>query len=330
MIKLDYIWAKRLIKPMTALAAGAKAEWWVTLGWTLTVSLPILFVFVAFGQAPEQKKVVQNIEEINFAPLRVYDPQFDVRFLSKLKVSHSYTHDLDSVSDLSPTIDTVADIFIPIPVKDSTQTPAEPGFTDIIDSLIMSYIIPKERESEIYRQQFLQEIPSGYPLEFKGVTSPFGVRIHPIYGNKRKHKGVDLRAAFGTPIVSTADGVVEFAGVREDKSGAGLLVVMLHNYGFRTNYGHLQQILVERGSFIKKGEVIAMSGDSGNADGPHLHYGVTFLQKAIDPKHFVNWGDKTFNSIFKADKDIKWPRLVELVNSRLRRPLNRPLQLVKK
>ncbi len=109
------------------------------------------------------------------------------------------------------------------------------------------------------------------PLAFSRVSSGFGGRLHPIFKNWRQHTGVDFAAPRGTPIWATADGVVEFAGVR---GGYGNAIEVRHNSGITTLYGHLQGFAagVRKGARVSQGQTIAFVGSTGYATGPHLHY----------------------------------------------------------
>jgi len=156
----------------------------------------------------------------------------------------------------------------------------------------------------------MQFVPSGSPVEYKGITSKFGYRVHPILRSKEFHRGIDLRAAINTPVYATADGIVEWAGYHK-KSGFGNLVILQHNYGFRTYFGHLKKIVIKSGKFVKKGDLIAYTGNSGKSSGPHLHYEIRFIQRAVNPLEFVKWSLKNYKDIFEKENKIPWHSLIE-------------------
>jgi len=108
----------------------------------------------------------------------------------------------------------------------------------------------------------------------------FGLRLHPILGYYRPHQGIDIISDQGTPVYATADGSVEFAG-RE--SGLGLMVAINHGYAIKTMYGHLSKILVREGQMVKRGDLIARSGNTGLSTGPHLHYEIRVNGVAHNP-----------------------------------------------
>jgi murein DD-endopeptidase MepM/ murein hydrolase activator NlpD len=116
------------------------------------------------------------------------------------------------------------------------------------------------------------------------VSSEFGMRIHPIYGNRRMHTGIDFAATTGTQVVSAADGEVIFAGVR---GGYGNLVIIDHFNEYTTRYAHLSKINVHKGDYVKHGEVIGHVGMTGAATGPHLHYEVRVNGQEKNPREFL-------------------------------------------
>ena len=115
------------------------------------------------------------------------------------------------------------------------------------------------------------------------VTSPFGVRAHPLLGGRRLHAGVDLGAPVGTPVRAVADGIVRRAS---DDSVSGRLVLVDHGSGVSTVYCHNDALLVGPGDAVAKGQVIALSGNSGLSTGPHLHYQLDLPQGPVDPLRF--------------------------------------------
>lgn len=122
------------------------------------------------------------------------------------------------------------------------------------------------------------------PLEFSRISSTFGSRLHPIFKNWRQHTGVDFAAPRGTRVWATADGTVEYAGV---KGGYGNVLEIRHNAGITTLYGHLSSFAkgISKGTRVRQGEVIAFVGATGWATGPHLHYEFKVSGIHHDPLH---------------------------------------------
>ncbi|OCL82151.1 M23 family metallopeptidase [Arcobacter porcinus] len=168
------------------------------------------------------------------------------------------------------------------------------------------------------RATLLQLVPNGFPVEFNGVTSPYGYRQHPILDKKLLHMGVDLRAPIGTEVYATADGVVHHSAY--DKFN-GNLVVVQHIYGFKTYYAHLNKAVVKSGDFVKKGDLIAYTGNTGRSSGPHLHYEVRFLTRTLDPMTFARWDIKNYTEIFEKENEISWHSLITAIsNLRVQEP----------
>lgn len=157
-------------------------------------------------------------------------------------------------------------------------------------------------------------VPNGYPLEhYNRVSADFGYRIHPLFFTRHLHTGVDFATAIGTPVYATADGVVNAATF--STGGYGYVVKVDHSLGFMTYYAHLSKIVVQKGMFVKRGQLLAYSGNTGNSTGPHLHYEVRFLGNVIDPKNFMEWKMSNFDSIFEKERSVAWQSLLATINN---------------
>lgn len=119
---------------------------------------------------------------------------------------------------------------------------------------------------------------------FKRVSSGFGYRKHPIGGGSKMHKGVDLAANRGTRILASDSGVVKFSGW---KGGYGYCVVVDHQNGYETLYGHCSKLIADVGDNVGKGDLIAEVGSTGASTGNHLHFEVHKNGTAIDPTQFL-------------------------------------------
>lgn len=104
------------------------------------------------------------------------------------------------------------------------------------------------------------------------ITSPFGWRKHPVTGVKKFHYGVDLRAPEGTPLVAVTGGVIE--RVWENNIGGKQVLLRGDISNLRFGYSHLSDVHVKEGERVSKGQVIGLSGSTGMATGPHLHFSV--------------------------------------------------------
>jgi murein DD-endopeptidase MepM/ murein hydrolase activator NlpD len=116
------------------------------------------------------------------------------------------------------------------------------------------------------------------------ITSRFGYRVSPFTGMREFHKGLDIANRMGTPIVATADGVVSSAGY---KGLLGQVIIINHGHGLVTRYAHISKALKKRGESVKRGETIAMIGNTGRSTGPHLHYEVHLNGIPVNPKQYI-------------------------------------------
>jgi murein DD-endopeptidase MepM/ murein hydrolase activator NlpD len=126
-------------------------------------------------------------------------------------------------------------------------------------------------------------LPAIKPMD--GFYNPhgFGMRLHPILNFVRKHEGIDIVNEVGTPIYASAEGTVDFVGRKGDY---GLTLDVNHGYSLKTLYGHLSKVLVREGQKVKRGDLIARSGNTGLSNGPHLHYEVRINGVAQNPTEY--------------------------------------------
>jgi murein DD-endopeptidase MepM/ murein hydrolase activator NlpD len=138
-----------------------------------------------------------------------------------------------------------------------------------------------------YRQT-LVAVPVRKPLIGKmNMTSPFGMRMHPLLGRFAIHTGIDLRGDVGVPVRATATGKVTIAG---RQGGYGNMVEISHGNGLATRFGHLSEISVKIGQVVRIGELVGRIGSTGRSTGPHLHYETLVNGEAVDPQKFLHAG----------------------------------------
>lgn len=143
----------------------------------------------------------------------------------------------------------------------------------------------KELGDEIGDQS--RNIPSIQPVLNKQLTlltAGYGTIMNPFYRTLRSHQGVDYAMAEGSSVFATADGTVR--EVSDKNSTMGKTIVIDHGNGYRTSYSHLLSTLVRRGQKVQRGDVIALSGNSGLSLAPHLHYEVRYNDLRVDPIHY--------------------------------------------
>jgi len=116
------------------------------------------------------------------------------------------------------------------------------------------------------------------------ISSTFGYRTSPFTGLREFHNGLDIATQKGTPILATADGVITFAGT---KGLMGKLIVIDHGHGMVTRYAHIYKMLKKRGDAVKKGDTIALVGNTGRSTGSHLHYEVHLDGIPVNPAKYI-------------------------------------------
>ena len=137
-------------------------------------------------------------------------------------------------------------------------------------------------------RQTLLAVPVRKPLIGEIVmTSPFGIRMHPLLRRLAIHTGLDLRGDLGEPVRATATGKVTIAG---RQGGYGNMVEISHGSGLVTRFGHLSEISVKVGQVVRIGEMVGRIGSTGRSTGPHLHYETRANGEAVDPQKFLSAG----------------------------------------
>jgi len=145
-------------------------------------------------------------------------------------------------------------------------------------NLLDSIMIERETLSEF-------EV-SGRPVAKGYISSGFGRRLDPFSGNRVMHQGIDFATGRqGEDVVAMAAGVVTFAGY---KDGFGNMVQLDHGNSFETLYAHAKSTQVKVGDVVKKGQVVALSGTSGRATGPHVHFEVHKNGRVVDPASYIH------------------------------------------
>ncbi|SMO70309.1 Peptidase family M23 [Balnearium lithotrophicum] len=259
---------------------------------TFVSILSISFVFFAFYSVyaflklkkynSEKKVLLSNIESLE-------------RNLNEVKRENSQLHEKvsilekerrETVQELARRIEIINSLMkkVGLNVKEKggeggLSIPLSKIFTeDDVD--FDSRDVIKQIDSLIKR---FNHVPIGYPT-YGRITSPYGLRVNPVTGKLEFHLGVDIANYWGTPIRTPADGRVIKAG----KCGLmGRCIEIDHGNGVRTYFGHMSKLLVRKGQFVKKGEIIGLMGSTGRSTGPHLHYTIKVNGKIVNPKLFL-------------------------------------------
>lgn len=143
-------------------------------------------------------------------------------------------------------------------------------------------------ESVLMNQNLSDRVyPKGRPVKSGWMSSYFGRRTDPFTGKPANHKGVDFAGKLGSEIIAVADGVVTWSSPRY---GFGKLVEINHGNGYSTRYAHNSENLVTVGEEVRKGQTVALMGDTGRATGPNLHFEVLHRGHRVNPVKFIRQG----------------------------------------
>lgn len=145
-------------------------------------------------------------------------------------------------------------------------------------------------ESVLMNQNLKDRVyPQGRPVGAGWISSYFGKRTDPFTGKPANHTGVDFAGKMGAEIVAVADGVVTWSAKRY---GYGIMVELNHGSGYSTRYAHNSENLVSVGDEVKKGQVVALMGETGRATGPNLHFEVLHNGSRVNPVKFIRESSK--------------------------------------
>jgi murein DD-endopeptidase MepM/ murein hydrolase activator NlpD len=140
-------------------------------------------------------------------------------------------------------------------------------------------------ESVLMNQNLKERVhPQGRPVKTGWLSSYFGKRTDPFTGKPANHTGIDFAGRLGAEILAVADGVVTWSG---DRYGYGIMVEINHGNGYATRYAHNSENLVEVGTEVRKGQVVALMGETGRATGPNLHFEVLRNGQRVNPVKFI-------------------------------------------
>ncbi|MDJ0700077.1 MAG: peptidoglycan DD-metalloendopeptidase family protein [Woeseiaceae bacterium] len=145
-------------------------------------------------------------------------------------------------------------------------------------------------EAVLANQQLKDRVyPQGRPVKSGWLSSYFGKRTDPFTGKPANHTGIDFAGKMGAEIVAVADGVVTWSG---DRYGYGIMVEINHGNGYATRYAHNSENLVQVGDEVKKGQTVALMGETGRATGPNLHFEVLKSGRRVNPVNFIRESSK--------------------------------------
>ncbi|WP_027184626.1 M23 family metallopeptidase [Desulfovibrio inopinatus] len=237
-----------------------------------------------------RKALAEQTFTANHLKQRIGDIQNEIQRVKRFNTKLSNNLNLNPEAVVRG--EAMGSIGIPSIPADTVSYPAADPFSrrvrDFLDALSDEIHIQEIRQQRLAsiiqnKKHELDARPSIWPAMGR-ITSDFGVRRSPFSRRYDFHNGIDIKLQRGTPVKATAPGVVTHAGYLR---GYGQLVVLQHENGIETAYGHLKKSLVKVGDTIKRGQTIALSGNSGRSTGPHLHYEVRVANAPVDPMNFI-------------------------------------------
>jgi len=200
-------------------------------------------------------------------------------------------------SDLKNEIDSLKILIKDLSAKSGEKKSGYQKMKDSLLALSMDRLkdremIQSKKNSSLTKYDLVEgpegEIASKIVMPVKNkisITSSYGTRTHPIFGTRKMHNGIDLKASYEN-VYSVMDGIVTAAGW--DPKGGGNYIKVRHFNRFETSYLHLSEMYYRPGERVSAGYVIGRSGNSGNSTGPHLHFSVKEFGQNINPAHFLN------------------------------------------
>ncbi len=161
-----------------------------------------------------------------------------------------------------------------------------------LDKIHGELVVQSKSFDEVYKMaknknEMLACIPAIQPVSnknLKRLSAYYGFRTDPIYKVRKFHYGIDFSAPIGTAVYATGDGVVE--DMEHSRSGYGNNLTINHGYGYETKYAHLSEFKVRKGQKVKRGQLIALVGNTGKSTAPHLHYEIKKNGKNINPIYY--------------------------------------------
>ncbi|MBT9438657.1 MAG: peptidoglycan DD-metalloendopeptidase family protein, partial [Desulfobacterales bacterium] len=265
----------------------------------------ILFSIVIYDYLNKQEKIVNQQEKIVNQQEEIVNQRkqlkafaADINSLkSKLVDLKDFEKKIRNVADIEEDADqeNLFGVGGSIPEDFDTQIPITEEYNSLIREMHeqtqqfnLAAINQKKSFESLFnnledQRNLLAATPAIRPTD-GWISSTFGYRTSPFTGLREFHNGLDIATQKGTPILAAADGVVTFAGT---KGLMGKLIVIDHGYGMVTRYAHIHKMLKKRGDAVKKGDTIALVGNTGRSTGSHLHYEVHLDGIPVNPAKYI-------------------------------------------
>ncbi len=290
----------------------------------LVVSLSVIIGFILTGSAYLINKIINP--DYDVAALRAKNSELENRLKTLLEQYADLNNKIDMISKkdnelrLAVNLEPISDEEREVGIGGGQLKNIFPTGNEELDKVISSLsnytnIVSAKVNFELNNFNSISEqlkrneklyaaIPAIQPMEGR-IGDRFGIRLHPILKVKKMHNGLDIIANIGTKVYAPGNGKVVRVGYQ---SGYGRVLEIDHGFGYTTRYAHLSKILVKKGQKVKRGDVIALSGNSGRlTTGPHLHYEVRHNGVALNPKNFMFDDIKIFDIL--ATKNSSGGRL---------------------
>ena len=283
---------------------------------TVIVSIILIFIWVEYLPSPKEVMLQNQLKEQEYY-ISMLDKKLDA--LNEILTNvESRDDDIYRVVLGAEPIDKSvrnagiggSDRYAEIEDKDIPHKDMIVDLSSKVDRLKRKLYIESKSQDEVVqlaenKEKLYAAIPAIQPIsneQLVALASGFGIRIHPVYGVRKMHTGIDFAAPIGTPIYATADGKVAEVSVRF--SGYGKMIEIDHGFGYRTRYAHMHDFAIRQGQNVKRGELIGYVGDTGLSTAPHLHYEVLRNNVQINPVHYF------FNDLTPAE----YEKIVELAS----------------
>lgn len=291
-----------VVSALVALVVGGAILFsWLTLHFRLPFAQDLMLSVHRQESAKSQEFVRENL---NLMASRLGDMQAQLMHLDSL------SERLSVLAGLKPA--DKADL-LPPPVKGGQGGPLLPAFLqsgaeisqdslqrdlDRLEATVEQRVdLMHALESQLMDLRIKQSLlPTALPIHAHGIGSGFGVRSDPIAGVSAMHEGMDFVADVGTSVGAAAGGIVVSAELHPQY---GNLIEVDHGNDFSTRYAHLSKIMVKPGQVVKRGQQIALSGNTGRSTGPHLHFEVRYRGVAQNPARFLQPGIQVAQALAK-------------------------------
>lgn len=197
---------------------------------------------------------------------------------------------INAIKDIKEQIDfndNIQAVSYEMPVNTASNTVS----TNVLESIVMKKTIDKNLASLNSLETFINAMPFSEPMQINYVSSKYGRRLDPFTKQPKEHHGVDVVGPYLGKIYSPAPGKVVFAGL---KGGYGKAVIVEHEYGIKTVYGHLNSYNVKAGDKVARGDVLGIQGSTGRSTGHHLHYEILKGRNRYSPLEFIKVGSNLY------------------------------------